>query len=109
VGVNAVKRCKGLPPGIWGKIGLAVAPSDSKRVYALIEAEEGGLFRSNDGGESFERINTHRALRQRPWYFSTLTVHPRNADVVFFPQVPLLKSVDGGKSFFRVTGPHHGD
>src|SRR5262249_55557563 len=51
----------------------------------------------------------HRALRQRAWYFSTLTVHPTNADVVFFPQVPLLKTTDGGKTLQRVKGPHHGD
>ncbi len=103
------KRCKGLPEGIWGKIGLAVAPSDSQRVYALIEAEKGGLFRSNDGGSTWERVNAGRALQQRAWYFSTLTVHPKNADVIFFPQVPLLKSIDGGKSLLRVKGPHHGD
>jgi photosystem II stability/assembly factor-like uncharacterized protein len=103
------KRCKGLPEGIWGRIGLAVAPSDSQRVYALIEAEKGGLYRSNDGGDTWERVNASRGLRQRAWYFSTLTVHPKNADVLFFPQVPLLKSIDGGKSLLRVKGPHHGD
>jgi photosystem II stability/assembly factor-like uncharacterized protein len=102
-------RCKGLPGGIWGKVCVAVAPSDSQRVYAMIEAEEGGLFRSNDGGETWDRANASRALRQRAWYFSTLTVHPKNADVVFFPQVPLLKTLDGGKSLLRVKGPHHGD
>ncbi len=103
------KYCKGLPEGIWGKIGVAVAPSDGQRVYALIEAEKGGLFRSNDGGDTWELANDGRALRQRAWYFSTLTVHPKNADIVWFPQVPLLKTIDGGKSLLRVEGPHHGD
>jgi photosystem II stability/assembly factor-like uncharacterized protein len=106
---TGTKRCKGLPEGIWGKIGLAVAPSDSQRVYALIEAEKGGLFRSNDGGGTWERVNDSRGIQQRAWYFSMLTVHPKNADVIFFPQVPLLKSIDGGKSLLRVKGPHHGD
>jgi photosystem II stability/assembly factor-like uncharacterized protein len=106
---EGTKHADGLPEGIWGKIGLAVAPSDSKRVYALIEAEKGGLFRSDDGGEKWERINGSRAIQQRAWYFATMTVHPKNADVLFFPQVPLLKSIDGGKTLTRIKGPHHGD
>ncbi len=99
----------GLPDGLWGKVGVAVAPSDSRRVYALIEAEEGGLFRSDDGGESWTRASGHRALRQRAWYYSTLTVDPTNPDVVWFPQVPLLRTIDGGATIKRVKGPHHGD
>jgi photosystem II stability/assembly factor-like uncharacterized protein len=106
---RGTRRCKGLPAGTWGKIGLAVAPSQPRRVYALIEADKGGLFRSDDGGDTWELVNASRALRQRAWYFSTLTVHPKNADVVYFPQVPLLKTLDGGKSLLRVEGPHHGD
>jgi photosystem II stability/assembly factor-like uncharacterized protein len=98
-----------LPEGVWGKIGIAVAPSDSRRVYALIEAEEGGLFRSDDGGDTWKLVNPHRGLRQRAWYYSTLTVDPTNPDVVWFPQVPLLKTIDGGKTLVRVKGPHHGD
>ena len=93
------KYADGLPEGIWGKIGVAVAPSDGQRVYALIEAEKGGLFRSDDGGDTWELVNAGHGLRQRAWYFSTLTVDPRNADVVWCPQVPLLKSIDGGKTF----------
>ncbi len=99
----------GLPEGIWGKVGVGVAPSDSNRVYALIEAEEGGLFRSDDGGEKWEHISDHRALRQRSWYYTTFTIDPVDADVIWFPQVPLLKSIDGGKTVSQVEGPHHGD
>ncbi len=106
---KGTKRCEGLPEGILGKICVAVAPSDPRRVYAMIEAEKGGLFRSNDGGDKWERVNASRAIQQRAWYFSTFTVHPTNADVIFFPQVPLLKSIDGGKTLLRVAGPHHGD
>lgn len=99
----------GLPEGIWGKVGVAVAPSDGRRVYALIEAQEGGLFRSDDGGRTWIRASGHHALRQRAWYYSTLTVDSRNPDVVWFPQVPLLRTIDGGKTIERVKGPHHGD
>lgn len=99
----------GLPEGEWGKVGVAVAPSNSSVVYALIEAKEGGLFRSDDGGDSWERVSGHPALRQRAWYYTVLTVDPRNADIVWFPQVPLLKTVDGGKTIISVDAKIHGD
>ncbi|MGH8496136.1 MAG: WD40/YVTN/BNR-like repeat-containing protein [Gammaproteobacteria bacterium] len=94
----------GLPEGIWGKIGVRVAPSDSRRVYALIEAEEGGLFRSDDGGKTWELINDSGGLRQRAWYYTTLTIDPTDADVVWFPQVPMLKTIDGGEDIRSVPG-----
>jgi photosystem II stability/assembly factor-like uncharacterized protein len=106
---KGTKRSPGLPEGIWGKIGLAVAPSDSRRVYALIEANKGGLFRSDDGAATWTQAYGGRAIQQRAWYYSCLTVDPSNADVVWFPQVPLLKTIDGGKTLARVKGPHHGD
>src|SRR4051812_26055311 len=99
----------GLPDGIWGKVGVAVAPSDGRRVYALIEAEKGGLFRSDDGGESWELASGSRALRQRAWYYSTLAVHPTNPNEVWFPQVPMLKTIDGGRTIEYVKGVQHGD
>ena len=58
---------KGLPDGIWGKVGVAVAPSDGRRVYALIEAEEGGLFRSDDAGATWTRVGTDPRIRGRSW------------------------------------------
>jgi photosystem II stability/assembly factor-like uncharacterized protein len=103
------KFAKGLPEGVWGKIGVAVAASDGRRVYALIEADKGGLFRSDDGGATWKLVNDGRGLRQRAFYYTTLTVDPRNPEVIWCPQVPLLKSIDGGKTFEKIKGPHHGD
>ena len=100
---------EGLPDGIWGKIGIAIAPSDPRRIYALIEAEQGGLYRSDDGGTKWELVNPSRALRQRAWYYTTLTVNPTNREDVWFPQVPMLHSIDGGKTLQYVKGLHHGD
>jgi photosystem II stability/assembly factor-like uncharacterized protein len=100
---------KGLPDAIWGKIGVAVAPSDGRRVYALIEAEKGGLYRSDDGGDTWRLASGDRTLRQRAWYYSTLTVDAKNPDRVWCPQVALLKSIDGGTTFRPVRGSGHGD
>jgi len=101
---------KGLPDGIWGKVGVRVAPTNPDRVYALIEAHEGGLFRSDNGGNSWERISDSAGLRQRAWYYTTLTVDPNNQDVVWFPQVSMLKTIDGGKTVLQVEAAgwdHH--
>ncbi len=99
----------GLPEGTWGKVGVAVAPSDGRRVYALIEAEKGGLFRSDDGGETWSLASARRTLRQRAWYYTTLTVNPRNPDDVWCPNVAMNRSLDGGKTFGFVDGIPHGD
>jgi photosystem II stability/assembly factor-like uncharacterized protein len=100
---------KGLPDGIWGKVGVAVAPSNGRRVYAQIEAEKGGLFRSDDGGESWTLATDSRELRQRAWYYSRLAVSPANPNEVWAPNVPLLKSIDAGRTFKHITNEAHGD
>jgi photosystem II stability/assembly factor-like uncharacterized protein len=100
----------GLPDGPWGKVGVRVAPSNPQVVYALIEAKErGGLYRSDDGGETWDLASDHHSLRQRAWYYTCLTIDPTNADIVWFPQVPLLKTVDGGKTIVSVDAKTHGD
>jgi photosystem II stability/assembly factor-like uncharacterized protein len=100
---------KGLPAGPWGKVAVAVSPANSQRVFALIEAEKGGLYRSDDGGDNWRLVNGTPNLRQRAFYYMTLTLDPKNPDVVWAPQVQLLKSIDGGRTFNTVRGPHHGD
>ena len=100
---------KGLPDGDWGKVGVRVAPSDSRIVYAMIEAKDGGLFRSDDGGEKWEHVSAARIIRQRAWYYTCMTIDPANANIVWVPQVNLVRSIDGGKSWQSVKGPAHGD
>ena len=100
---------KGLPEGVWGKIGVAVSPADGRRVYALIEAEKGGLFRSDNGGETWRLASAAHVIRQRAWYYSTITLDPKNPDIVWCPNTPMLKSIDGGKTFQTLRAGHHGD
>ena len=96
----------GLPTGICGKIGVTVSPADPDRVFAMIEAEEGGLFRSDDGGRTWARVNQERNLRQRAWYYTHVYADPKNADVVYVLNVQLMRSKDGGRSFAPIPQPH---
>ena len=101
----------GLPTGIIGRIHVSVSPADSKRVYAMIEAEQGGLYRSDDGGEHWQRVNDDGRLSQRAWYFSTVLADPKNADTVYAENTGLFRSTDGGKTFELLParhGDHHG-
>lgn len=100
------KLAGGLPEGIVGKIGVAVSPARPERVFAMVEAEKGGLFRSEDGGEKWTRVNEDNRLRQRAWYYTHVTADPKSADTVWVLNVQCLKSVDGGKSFTPVRTPH---
>ncbi len=101
----------GLPSGLMGRIGLGIAPSDPKRIYALIESREGVLWRSDDGGAHWMLANSDHQLAQRPYYFSQLTVDPANREHVFFLSVYPMETIDGGKTAKRfVTGlvaDHH--
>jgi len=95
-------------PDLVGKISVDVAASNPQRVYALIESEpeQGGLYRSENGGETWELINNHRVLHTRAWYYIHLKVDPVDDDTVWVLNVPLMKSIDGGKSWEKIDGPH---
>jgi photosystem II stability/assembly factor-like uncharacterized protein len=98
----------GMPKGLLGKIGVAVSPANSNRLYALIENAKGGLFSSNDGGESWKLINNDKNLWQRPWYYMNLQADPKNEDGVIILNVNAFKSTDGGKTLRNIR-VHHGD
>jgi len=101
----------GLPDGILGKIGIAVSGADPNRIYAIIEAKEGGLYRSDDAGQHWSRINEDGRFRQRAWYFSKVYADPKSADTVYLLNTGLFRSVDGGKTFNLLParhGDHHG-
>jgi photosystem II stability/assembly factor-like uncharacterized protein len=101
---------KGLPPKPWGRVAIAVAPSKPQVVYANIEAEKGrGLYRSDDGGGNWTKIDTSNYMLWRPFYFGNLIVDPKDENKIFKPDGPLLLSTDGGKSFNFVSGGAHGD
>ena len=101
-----ITRNKGLPRGVIGISGLSVSAANSDRVYAIVEAKDGGVFRSDNGGHSWKRINKERKLRQRAWYYTRIYADPQNADVVYVLNVRFWKSKDGGKSFNSIRTPH---
>ncbi len=99
----------GLPDGDWGRVGVAVTP-DGKRVYALIDAaKKAGLYRSDDGGNTWMLANSDPRLTSRAWYFAGITVDPSNPDVIYLPNVALYRSEDGGKTISIVRGAPGGD
>jgi len=96
----------GMPEGPLGRIGVSVAGGDSSIVYALIEAKKGGLYRSKDGGEHWALINDDHRFRQRAWYFTHVWGDPKNPDAVYVANTGLYHSIDGGKTFERLSTPH---
>ncbi|MCC9138435.1 glycosyl hydrolase [Pontibacter silvestris] len=101
-----ISRNEGLPKGTLGIIGVAVSPANSERVYAMIEAEEGGMFRSDDSGLTWEKVNDDRNLRQRAWYYTRITADPKDEDVVYVMNVSYHRSKDGGRTFESANAPH---
>jgi photosystem II stability/assembly factor-like uncharacterized protein len=99
----------GLPTGITGRIGLAVAPSDSRRVYALIQSQQGLLWRSDDEGAHWRLMSRDTIVDQRPFYMSRLEVDPSNANHVLFASEDLMETRNGGRTFRDVASAVHQD
>ena len=97
---------KGLPKGIWGIVSVAVAPSNTDKIYSLIENAGGGLFVSTDGGESWTLTSSDNNIRQRAWYYNKVFVDPKNENLVYCPNVEFMRSRDGGKTFQSINTPH---
>ncbi|MBI2833339.1 MAG: glycosyl hydrolase [Acidobacteria bacterium] len=96
----------GLPTGIKGRIGVAVSPAKPSRVWAIVEAENGALFRSENGGASWERLNEQRDLRRSPSSYMHVYAHPTDPEKLYILSYSAWKSTDGGKSFSLWTTTH---
>jgi photosystem II stability/assembly factor-like uncharacterized protein len=99
----------GLPTDTTGRIGLAIAPSDGNRIYALIESTQGILWRSDDAGAHWTMVSKNTLVDQRPFYFTHLGVDSKNPDVVYGVSEALSKSTDGGKNFKEIASGVHVD
>lgn len=101
-----ISGSKGLPGGIKGRIGVTVSPAKEGRVWAIIEAEDRGLYRSDDWGETWELVSDDPKLIQRPWYYCHVFADPQHPETVWVLNLKCWKSTDGGRTFAEVTTPH---
>lgn len=103
-----ITQNKGLPKGVLGKIGIAASPAKSGRVWALIEAgdNQGGMYRSDDYGETWQFVAQNDQLISRAWYYMHLTADPQDADTIYVNNLSLWKSTDGGATYTEIGTPH---
>ena len=102
-----ISKNKGFAKDTLGIIGIAVSPVDSERIWTIVEnKEKGGVYRSEDGGDTWTQLNSDRSLRQRAWYYTRIYADPKDKDVVYVVNVSYHKSKDGGKNFSSYRAPH---
>jgi len=102
-----LSRNKGLPKGMLGRMGVAASPAQPGRVWALIEeADQGGVYRSDDYGETWEKLDDNPDLRRRPWYYMHIVADPSDASTAWIMNLGLWRSLDGGAKFEQVPEPH---
>jgi photosystem II stability/assembly factor-like uncharacterized protein len=102
------ERNKGLPAKPWGRLEVVVAPSNPKIVYTVIETTDSALYRSSDGGNTWEERDKSKPMVWRPFYFARLIVDPSNPERIFKPNLQLIVSEDGGRSFANAGSGGHG-
>ena len=101
-----ISHNKGLPTGMLGKIGVAVSGARKDRVWAIVEAEDGAVFRSDDAGTTWVRLSDEKDLRKRPWYYQHMYADPQDADTLWILNERCYKSIDGGGTFTQISVPH---
>ena len=99
-------RLSGGLPALMGNTAVSVSPVDPSRVYAMIEAVHGGVFRSDDAGRSWRRVNDTPAIRDRGWYYTRIFADPQKKNTVYVLGNVLVKSTDGGKTVHAIENPH---
>ncbi len=93
-------------PALMGKIGVSVSPANPDRVFAIVEAEKGGLYRSDDAGKTWSLLSEDRLIQTRSWYYMKIAADPKNADVAWITNSPVLKTIDGGRTWKAVEATH---
>jgi len=101
-----ISHAPGLPRGVEGRIGVTVSPANPERVWALVEAADGGVFRSDNAGRTWTKVNEQNILRQRAWYYDHIFADPQNADTVYALNTGMYRSIDGGRTFTAIRTPH---
>jgi len=101
-----ISRSPGLPRGVLGRIGVTVSAANPERLWAIVEASDGGVFRSDNGGRNWTKTNEQNILRQRAWYYSHLFADPKNPDTVYALNTGFYRSIDGGRTFTAIRTPH---
>jgi photosystem II stability/assembly factor-like uncharacterized protein len=107
-GGDTWKKMKDGLPKVFGKSGISVSRANPERVFAVIEAEgkKGGVYRSDNAGKTWNQVNGNRVNIARSWYYMEIFADPQNENVVYVLNAPLMKSIDGGKSFSNIPVPH---
>jgi photosystem II stability/assembly factor-like uncharacterized protein len=103
---NEITRNQGLPRGLVGKVGITVSAANPERLWALVEAEDGGVFRSDNAGRTWVKTNERRNLRQRAWYYTRIYADTKNVDTVYVLNTGFYKSNDAGRTFTTINVPH---